>query len=75
MDLEGLKYYPQVLLGECRYKLDDRSLRIDESDESDKMPESGDEINSEDKFDDNESENNDNNESEKLSKKTSKKSG
>ena len=32
-----LKYYPQVFLEECRYRLDDGGLRIDESDESDNM--------------------------------------
>ena len=35
---EELKYYPQVFLEECRYRLDDGGLRIDESDESDNMP-------------------------------------
>ena len=32
---EELKYYPQVFLEVCRYRLDNGGLRIDASDESD----------------------------------------
>ena len=64
---EELKYYPQVFLEECRYRLDNGGLRTDASDESDNMPESEDEFNSEYESDNND--NNDDNESEKTSKK------
>ena len=35
---EELKYYPQVFLEKCRYRLDNGGLHINESDESDNMP-------------------------------------
>ena len=65
---EELKYYLQQFLEKCRYRLDNEGLRIDASDESDNMPDSEDEFNSEYESD------NDNNESEKASKNSSKKS-
>ena len=59
--LEENKYYPQVFLEECKYRLDNGRLRIDASDESDNVPDSEEEFNSEYESD---------TESEKSSKKS-----
>ena len=54
LKLEEHRYYPQVFLEVCRYGADNRALQLlDESDESDNMPEkSGEEFNSDYKSDD-----------------------
>ena len=45
--LEKQKYYPQAILEECRIRPNNNASRLDESDESDDMPEkSGYELNS-----------------------------
>ena len=58
-----LKYYPQVFLEQCRYRLDNGGLCTDACDKSDNMPYGEGEFDSKYEFD------NDNNESEKPSKR------